>query len=553
MSVARANTSEPQAQGRFPVLDALLPVVRSGKTACVKIAAWGDRGIFWFRAGNLVGARGGSASESLGRLLWDEGWISTDVYANALQLLLDRPGKRIGDVLTDIRAVPKERVNGTLHALTERKLLHFLGAEEAKIEVLEGQAAPADIFVANASLEALTQAFARTLTADAVSSMVAPWRERYVRCEVSSTELIAAARIGTNLRPMVRRLTGGHTYRELALDDASRERCLVGLWLAGVLETSEAPSGVPQVEELEKSEAEEETSGLRDSIPDDTPSSSSALDAAANKADAEPNTSSTIGRMRLNRVTLNLRKVPDREPQSEQEAQTLGELYFLNGTMLEKVGQWERAAQEAERALMLNPRCLDYVIMLARARWKKASAEGKADAADGLRQAVAECPPHMAQCALVMGELALEEGEEDDAERLFKRALQLSPRLSEADTKLRQLAKKRAKERLLYESLTPEALVTVPPATDVSASVPHPPATANEHSAPAETSPEKRSKTPTPSQLLEREEAGAEQDKPAPQVVAATSKEFSPKTVAFVVAIAFVVVAIAAWFFMRGS
>lgn len=438
----------------YPVLAAALSLAQHKRSGALKIKCGLERATLWFDLGNLIAVEAGSLGETLGRVLWMQGVLAPEQYANALDLMTDRPGKRLGEVLGDASIVPNDKVLAGLHLQTLRKAVRCLEWQAASTEIASSEGPPAHKHRTTISVAALAQEMAARMDEADLESHMAPVRALFAKLAKPLNEVMESARLTSAMRPFLLRLVaGGDRLGDVtAAGDEEQERMLVGLLLADCITLGEAPMGAAWAPSMEiEGGFDEEVSGLRASVPVPPPSSSSDLPDSS-RPGVDPNEAArsggTLGRMRLNRVTLSLRKIPEREARDDRDARLLAELHYINAMTLAKIGHWERSLVESERAVLHYPRGLEYAVLLGRAKWKLAQgAEQKASTQSELQELLDECvesEPTMALAYFVRAEILLEGDNDSEAERNLRKALRLNPRLSEAQQRLKVLERRRS-------------------------------------------------------------------------------------------------------------
>ncbi len=438
----------------YPVLAAALSLAQHKRSGALKAKCGLERATLWFEQGKLVAVEAGSLGETLGRVLWMQGVLAPEQYANALDLMTDRPGKRLGEVLGDASIVPTDKIVAGLHLQVLRKAVRCLEWQAASTEIVTNEAPPPHRHRTAVPVEALAQEMAARMDEADLESHMAPVRALFAKLVEPVGDIVESARLTSAMRPFLLRLAaGGDRLGDVAATgEEEHERMLVGLILADRLTLAEAPMGPAWVPSMELGGGfEEEVSGLRTSVPVPPPSSSSDLPDSS-RPGVDPNEAArgggTLGRMRLNRVTLSLRKIPEREARDDRDARLLAELHYINAMTLAKIGHWERSLLESERAVLHYPRGLEYAVLLGRAKWKLAQgAEQKASTQGELQELLDECgesEPTMALAYFVRAELLLEGDNDGEAERNLRKALRLNPRLSEAQQRLKVLERRRS-------------------------------------------------------------------------------------------------------------
>jgi tetratricopeptide (TPR) repeat protein len=131
----------------------------------------------------------------------------------------------------------------------------------------------------------------------------------------------------------------------------------------------------------------------------------------------------------------------NRAPASEHEAKLLSETALQTGLEHARAGRYEQALPHLQRALQLMPHSDEYKLYAKwcalRARSNELPHKVERAELDRLAHAALKTDPNFAFGSYVSGEMALHEGDDGRARRLFKHALKLDPSLLDAQRQLR--------------------------------------------------------------------------------------------------------------------
>jgi tetratricopeptide (TPR) repeat protein len=407
----------------------------------------------WIADGLVVGASAAPvAEESLGRILFESGMLSSEAYASALDRLADSdPDVRLGEILVQANLCTQTKVDRGLAKQVELRVLRAMADENALVRTSD-QGPTDGSFRVKLAWEQLCFASAERLRDAELEAYLATARQLY--------PVAHGARSGQYLRnsgadparlAFILQLNGSMTCDEVCEGHAELERFLVGLMLHGCvnLRDRRQAENTPHL-------TDDEISGLRRAasldLEDDARGSAGEIQAVA-AADSQNDLSkNTVARVKLNRVTLSLRKVPERSPRDPRDARILAEIHFLNALTLARIGNWERALQSSKQALANLPSGKGYAIADARYRWKMDRAHEA--------QLLAELQNHQSaswnsQAMFILGELDAEHGLWDSAYEFVESSLRWYPKNSEASQKLKTLEKRRSRPDLRQPRVEP--------------------------------------------------------------------------------------------------
>lgn len=456
-----AFSKRSQALGEFE------RVVRERRSGALRISATSGGGAegglsttLWLNEGVVVWADGGNLSERLGRVMVAHELLTWDEYAAALDSLASRQDARLGDLLSDLRMAKREQVIAALHLQVRLRAAAALSDLDATAEFRESEArSPASGEKAEfpADLSLLYVDISKRLDDSDVKKVLSPLAHQYAR--VIDPTLLGTA--PEALRSKMRSLVDVHDIVEA---QEGERAIFMGMLLADALELADAPFPGKRIEDEEPAE-EEEPSGMHVSRRVDPRAESSrpppppagSTEKAAERS-AEPSASESLGnpdpsniaKLKLNRVQLSVRKVPERNPWDARDGRILSEMHYVNARSLCRVGQWARATAELQKAHSKAPEEMEYAVLLAYAQWKNAQGtEATSEALGHLEALLGEAlaTSHaVAVVHFVAAEVAASGSNFPRALASYRRAITFEPTFVEAAQRARQLERRLASE-----------------------------------------------------------------------------------------------------------
>jgi hypothetical protein len=441
VSTAAVSPSLPPAAPR--ALEVLRDALRAKRDACFKVTSrtksFPQTTRLWLKEGYVVGVESEFCpEESLGRIMLDHGLIATEAYAAALDKLADEgPSVRLGEVLRKYNLCTTRTVELGLARQAEHCIVRCFIDETATIEeaILS---CPETVPRVRVALGRLGQSYARRVDDFALEAFLAPVRHMFPRMRGSIADYLESSK-GSSVSPDVEAescasdwvlllgsFRGTLPLSEICTNDIEQERMVVGLIVGGALEFSNTSKAIRIT-----AESDDEISGLRsaEELQENLALARATSQAAQQEAAGsrgEAMGKNALGRVKLNRVTLSLRKVPEREPRDLRDARLLSELHFINASTLSRIGHWERAGKAFDLAADLLPSAEEYKVLQSRIAWKGATPELREqtrEKAKELASAYALGAPWRHQTLGILGEVLLDEGLDNDAASAFESSL----------------------------------------------------------------------------------------------------------------------------------
>lgn len=432
-------------------------VVREKCSGALRITSGttSDSTTLWLKDGVVVWADGGQLSERLGRVMVAHELLSWEEYAAALDSLASRQEARMGDLVSDLRMAKREQVVSGLHLQVRLRAAAALSDLDATADFLDGAVrndAKDGHFPADLSL--LYMDISKRLDDDDVKSVLRPLAHQYAR--VTDPSILGTA--PEALRNKMRSLVDVH---EIVEAHEGERALFMGMLLADALELADAPFPGKRIED-EVPEESEEPSGINLARKADPRVDSDAPPKPAEERPSDSGTAalgnpdpSNIARLKLNRVQLSVRKVPERTPWDDRDARLLSEMHYVNARSLCRVGQWERAKAELQKAHAKAPLEMEYATLLAYVQWqsvmnaKGPKSEECTTALSNLEALLAEALATSHAVAIVhyiAGEIAMNASAFQRALAAYRRALSFEPTFVDAAQRARQAERRLASE-----------------------------------------------------------------------------------------------------------
>lgn len=448
-----AFSKRSQALGEFE------RVVREKRSGALRITGGAGASVttLWLSEGVVVWAEGGNLSERLGRIMVAHELLTWDEYAAALDSMASRQEARLGDLVSDLRMAKREQVVSALHLQVRLRAAAALSDLDATAAFDEQgplrtrQSKDTGEFPADLSL--LYVDISKRLDDRDVKKVLEPLAHQYARV-IDPTILGTAPEA---LRTKMRSLVDVH---EIVQAQDGERALFMGMLLADALELADEPFPGKRIED-EVPDESEEPSGMHisrrveargtpvEGLKPEPSSPEAATAASESLGNPDP---SNIARLKLNRVQLSVRKVPDRNPWDDRDARLLSEMHYVNARALCRVAQWPRALLELEKAHAKAPEEMEYAVFLAYVKWKNAIASAPAEVEEtqaSLESLLGEALATNHSVALVhfvAAEIAAHASDLPRALAAYRRALAFEPTFIDAAQKARQVERRLATE-----------------------------------------------------------------------------------------------------------
>ena len=455
----------------------LLRLQRERRTGALAVTAEDVYTAIYFFGGRAVFADSSAVSETLGRVLVDQGVLDQGQYDHAVaeltQLLRDNRHARLGGVLLNLGYATTAQVQAALVSQTARRIGHLMQFDEPSFDFTEGTAELEGVPRYPMRVEPeIFDGIRRYFQASRIQRALAPYADGYLVLRADVSLIAECFCLGDDLVEILETIDGATTTREWHGRQTNELAwpLLCALAMTGVLAAlprrpsptlvdeeraknpSLAPPGqtgrhqIPQVYSI----SEPATDGGSGPPPDTWPARRNRLFGPSPKAQVvrRSRRQTTTNRPLARRTTRDPRARTSPEPASAEQLERLeAETAAREGVAMLRDGQFSRAETKFARAHRAMPQIAEYALYLA---WSKAEMRATLDEAtleeldrlstEAARQDSAHgFPPY------VSGRVALARGNRETAYRFFKVAERRDPDNREARDLLRRLEQERKK------------------------------------------------------------------------------------------------------------
>jgi len=412
------------------------------ETGVIEVRGNGLRTDIHLHAGDPVLAEGGTIRETLGRMLLRHGTLCEEDYVRVIQRmtesLVELEPLRMGEALVELGLLTPVEVYEALVAQVHEKVVACFDFEGVDLafrpsaplpeHVRAFRCAPAEVLV----LRGVKAHF----DAQRVELLLAPHASRYPALREEIATLAERFQLDPAEQRLLRGVAGERTLavlrRDGPLDALHAGQLLAALVIGRALEFHDGPiaksahaAPAPAARTVRKIDP------IRPPAPQATQKSVRPEEA-----------------LRKLRATLGMRKAPA-ATRSRKEAELGAEQSFQRGKQLLRQGMTGGAAKEFERALALRSGELEYQLYAA---WTASLTLGEAAPRSEARgrarelalQLVRQAKNH-AKAHAILGQMLLEDGDVEAAERHFRSAISADPKEIDAERGLRLATMRRAK------------------------------------------------------------------------------------------------------------
>lgn len=456
----------------------LLDIEREKLTGVLEIRSGDVTTRVYAKHGVVVFADAGTASEALGRVLVRSGLLTEEQYAAVIRRmtdgLIDNEHVRFGEIVVGYGFLTEPELQAALTEQVRQKIIGailrgraewFFQADSARVEEVGNH----PISVAPALLEA-----ARRLPERRIEEILLVHEERYPALLASADEI--AARLG---------LDDAHAAA-LASIDGSRSvivlysssspavdvpALLAALVMARLAELAKQPQRAPVAPpravpvELTRPQARAPSSVLaRVKM---TEMDQRAMAAAISADEARRRADAALGRLFADVKERSAKRGPQTppEPKNEHEKRLLAEAAFQAGKTHLLAEEPARALPELRRAHELQPNDREYELFAAWAAFRCDRAMADESRRLKMRRLATDVLKHLPECAIafhILGYLALNDHQPQAAQRLFGKAFELAPWLTDAGRQLRLLAKRESEPSAPAAPAAPRSGLSTP-------------------------------------------------------------------------------------------
>jgi hypothetical protein len=415
-------------------------------TGALAVHAEGVTTVLHFAAGRLVFAEGGTLDETLGRMLVDDGVLSSDGYARAIEVMNERLAAeeqmRLGDVLVALGLVSEADLARALVTQIRRKVMRCLQWDELELELQPGAARLEDVAREGIDLgPVLIEGVARFVDRFRRREILRPHLGRHARLRTDAADM--ERRLGLDASSFLRSIDGMATLGRLVggadLDAGDEASALaVVLILTDALELSAAPRPIssapppdpkparpvvlPRAKLRTQPGANDDEAFFTVARAGETSERHvTTPEPLEGPAPEPPPAAPAKGGVRLAQVTL------VRQPIDERRKRLAAEQAYQRGIKALWSERWAEAETELRRAAAAMPDALEYKLAAAWASYRQCADPA---AQGSMRERLGELSRELAkqnnQHALppyVLGHLALSEGDVEHALQCFRVAV----------------------------------------------------------------------------------------------------------------------------------
>lgn len=410
------------------------------RTGALHVECAGAHVYLYLRGGAVISAEEGTLGETLGRILLARGALSVEQYRAIIErmtegLIADEQ-MRFGEVAVELGFLTSEAVRDALAEQVRQRLLRCLSWEDPLWEFHESPSWLEGIGRFPTPFEPVVLDAVRASSEPRVFGILAPYRDRFVWLPSSEAQdVVRRFALQTEDARLLEGLDGLRTLAELVGDRRSPlARLLAALVLAQVPAFHDAPRP-----------ARFQVQAPRPAAPPPPPTPPPpppppSVERPARKPTPRPSPAS----MR------HAAPPPSSVEPGSQRARLEAEKSFLKGRELLAGNDFARAQPLLAEAARLHPDAAEYAVY---AGWAELNVCAEADRPRlhrALRVATSTAVRHDGGFAFgiyVLGHLALRDDRADLAERYFRRASQLDPKLVDAARHVVILERRRRERR----------------------------------------------------------------------------------------------------------
>jgi tetratricopeptide (TPR) repeat protein len=412
------------------------------ETGVIEVRGHGLRTDIHLHAGDPVLAEGGTIRETLGRLLLRHGTLCEEDYVRVIQRmtesLVELEPLRMGEALVELGLLTPLEVYEALVAQVHEKVVACFDFEGVDLafrptaplpeHVRAFRCAPAEVLV----LRGVKAHF----DSQRVELLLAPHAKRYPLLREEIATLAERFQLDPAEQRLLRGVAGERTLaalrRDGPLDALHAGQLLAALMIGRAFEFHDEP-----IEKSAHTAPAPAARNVRKIDPIQPPA-----------PPATPKSVRPEEALRRLRTTLGIRKAPA-ATRSRKEAELGAEQSFQRGKQLLRQGVTVGAAKEFERALSLRAGELEYQLY---ATWTASLTLGEAAPRSEARgrarevalQLVRQHKNH-AKAHAILGQMLLEDGDVEAAEKHFRSAIAADPKEIDAERGLRLATMRRAK------------------------------------------------------------------------------------------------------------
>ncbi len=437
------------------LISALLAVQRERRSGVYVVKADDTRTYLYFDRGKLVFAEQGTLGDTLGRVLVRTGKLTSEQYVAALrsmtQRIIDNEQMRFGEVVVELGFLTSDQVLEALAAQVREKVIHCLMLDRPDWSFEERSDPVARVGRFPMPVEPMVLAAMRRLDPDRIDGILQPARDGCLRLTMDASVISERFGLSGPEQRFLELLDGSRSTRKLleaGPADSAPAAVLAALIASAYVELPEAKSS--SLAAVATVSAEHAVPlGVRDphAEPPAPPlQHHSAAPPSAHRVSADVAPKHVAGKPQSVAVPTPLRAIP--VGLSPHAAPLYAEDAFQSGRAHMRRDTPDRALSYLRRAVELSPEAIEFRLWLRWAEWitEDRDADEQVKARGELWRLatqVVKQQPEVGFGYYVLGHFARAKGDGDRATKLFRRALQLDPDLTDAARQLRivQVAK----------------------------------------------------------------------------------------------------------------
>jgi len=418
---------------------ALLDLQREKKWGTVDVEGGGTRTCIYLADGKPVSATEGTLSDTLGRLLMREGALTAAQYNSILARMVESLARgramRFGEAAVSLGLLTSKQVQEALAAQVKQKVARCIALSHSTFTFTPSREWANKVRRFPSTVEPLVLHAASSFDSERTGAILRPGAGTRARLLKKTGETAAAFVLDPAEQRFLSMIDGRRTVRELlGEDEVDASAILVALALSDHLAVVDASR--PVAEQPEQSEPPPPRVSYAELIRE---RHHKLVSFTASKTPLGPSDSGA--------------RPPDvssLEPKSPEQARLIADVVFTIGAGYLRSNSLARAAEELRRAAELVPDSREYTLF---AKWAEfANEQSKLEAAEKgaalaslevSAEAALEQVTDLGFAHYVLGQVYLNEGDEERALRSFKRGARLDPELIDADRHVRLLELRR--------------------------------------------------------------------------------------------------------------
>lgn len=434
----------------------LLTLRKERRSGVLSVQTDDVRTFVYLDQGTPVFAEEGTHGETLGRLLVRQGKLTQAQYVEVIGKMTDafviNEQLRFGEVCVELRYLTEAQVAKALADQVRWKIVRMFQRVEAQWEFEESVSRLEDIARFPMTIESLLLDAVRWIDDEQKLELgLGAVLDKPMKVERAIVPLVVGAfELSDDEEKFVATLDGTKTLRDLFMTAVAQNVDARAVATALFLTRALQQAGTPALQRPQTGPAIQPAPPPIPAAPPPMPAAAPPMPAAAPVA--RPATAPVIAKKLVRPqatkaseilAALDARRIkaePMRSPTSEHEARLLGERVFQQGLTHLRGGRYREAAPLLEQASKMWSTNDEYKLY---ARWCGLRARGEVShplirqELKRLAMSVTKADPNIGFPYAVLGEIAMEEGENAQAFRHLLRATKLDPELLEAHRQLR--------------------------------------------------------------------------------------------------------------------